>query len=193
MLAMSSSAVYMAAREPHGEMINLVMGILTLYLVSTAWVTARRRNGGTNLFDWAALLVALVVAAGLARFGFEAVASPTGKRFGASPGLFFFFGGVALLAAGLDLRMIVRGGVFGAARIARHLWRMCAALFIAATSLFLGQPQLFPYAVRRSGVLVVPSVLIVGLLLFWLVRVLFTKSRLAPGRLRRGNQGVTTS
>jgi hypothetical protein len=90
---------------------------------------------------------------------------------------------LALLAAALDLRMIVRGGVQGAARIARHLWRMCAAWFIATTSLFVGQPQLFSYAVRRSGVLIVPSVVIVALLLFWLARVLFTRAYRRPAVL----------
>src|SRR6185436_14086230 len=59
-----------------------------------------------------------------------AVAAGTGLlRLGMSDGRFaavaFVFGGVALLAAALDLRMITRGGVVGAQRLARHLWRMC--------------------------------------------------------------------
>src|SRR5215469_16405195 len=32
--------------------------------------------------------------------------------------------------------MLVRSGVFGTKRIARHLWRMCLGLFIAARSFF---------------------------------------------------------
>jgi len=43
-----------------------------------------------------------------------------------------------LLAAAGDVRMLVRGRVLGAKRIARHLWRMCFGLFIAAGSFFLG-------------------------------------------------------
>jgi hypothetical protein len=50
----------------------------------------------------------------------------------------FFMGSVMLLAGAGDVRMLVRGGVFGAKRIARHLWRMCFGLFIAAGSFFLG-------------------------------------------------------
>jgi len=170
MLSLSASGACMAFVAPEGEELNVLMGILTFYLVATAWVTARRRNGETGLFDWAALLVALAVAAGLAKLGVEAA------KAGHSAGLYFFFGAVALLAAVLDLRMIVRGGVFGAQRIARHLWRMCSALFIAVGSLFLGQPQLFPDALRRTGVLAVPSLLVVMLLIFWLIRVLFTNA-----------------
>jgi hypothetical protein len=43
-------------------------------------------------------------------------------------------GSVMLLAAVGDVRMLVGGGVVGAKRIGRHLWRMCFGLFIAAGS-----------------------------------------------------------
>ena len=167
MLSLSASGAYMAFVAPDGETINVLMGVLTFYLVATAWLTARRRTGGTGPFDWAGPLVAVAVATGLFRMGM------TDRRFGVVP---FVFGALALLAAVLDLRMIVRGGVFGAGRIARHLWRMCTALYIAVMSFFLGQSQVFPYAVRRTGLLVVPGILVVVLLIFWLIRVLFTNA-----------------
>jgi len=50
----------------------------------------------------------------------------------------FFMGSVMLLAGAGDVRMLVRGGVLGAKRIARHLWRMCFGLFIAAGSFSWG-------------------------------------------------------
>src|SRR5206468_6433043 len=133
-------------------------------------------------FDWAALLLVLAVATGLFRLGM------TDARFAA---VTLVFGAVGLLAAGLDLRMIARGGVFGAERLARHLWRMFTGLYIAVMSFFLGQSQVFPYAVRRTGLLAVPGILVVVLLIFWLVRILFTnkykrgpspKTRLAVGQ-----------
>jgi uncharacterized membrane protein len=183
MLSMSASGAFMAFVAPDGAVVNVLMGTLTFYLVATSWLTARRRNGETGIVDWGALLVVLAVAASLAYYGLEA-ATTTGNKDGAPTAVFFVFGGVALLAGALDLRMIARGGVFGAQRLARHLWRMCVALFIAVTSLFLGQPQLFPDDVRKSGVLGLPSLLVVILLVFWLVRVLFTKAykRTAPRR-----------
>jgi len=49
MLTLSSAAVYLAFMKH--EMHNVFGGILTLYLVTTAWVTARRRDGETSLFD----------------------------------------------------------------------------------------------------------------------------------------------
>jgi Na+-transporting NADH:ubiquinone oxidoreductase subunit NqrD len=50
--------------------------------------------------------------------------------------------------------MIARGGVSGAQRIA----------------------QVFPDALRNSGVLVLPSALVVILLMFWLIRILSAKA-----------------
>ena len=69
-------------------------------------------------------------------YGLEAANSQTGSKDGYPAAVYFFFGSVALFSAALDVRMIVRGGVFGAHRIARHLWRMCFALLIGATSQF---------------------------------------------------------
>jgi uncharacterized membrane protein len=190
MLSMSATGAYMAFVSVGGEVVNVLMGLLTFYLVTTAWWTARRRDGRTGVLDWGALLAALSVATGLVSQGLEAANSETGVKGGASAGLYFFFGGVALLAAALDLRMIVGGGAFGAQRIARHLWRMCAAFFIGVTSLFLGQPQVFPAALRNTGVLVGPSVLVLGLLIFWLIRVSFTNAYGRPARPRHRTSDV---
>src|SRR2546427_212012 len=88
----------------------------------------------------------------------------------------FRMGSVMLLAAAGDIRMLVRGGVFGAKRIVRHLWRMCFGLFVATGSFFLGQQQVFPARLRGSPALFVPALLPLALLIFWLFRVWFTST-----------------
>ena len=90
------------------------------------------------------------------------------------PAAYFVFGSIAALAAALDLRLILRRGVFGVQRITRHIWRMCVALLIAAFSFFLGQQQIFPVSVRGSPILFLPEIAVLGSLMFWLVRVQFT-------------------
>jgi len=90
---------------------------------------------------------------------------------------------VAVLAVTGDIRMLVRGGISGTARIARHLWRMCFAFFIAAASIFLARPHLFPVFMRRSGILFLLSFLPLILMVFWLIRV-----RLVP---RFSSEGQT--
>jgi hypothetical protein len=72
--------------------------------------------------------------------------------------------------------MLVRGGSSGAARIARHLWRMCFAFFIASASIFLARQQLFPAVLRRTGALILLSFLPLILMIFWLVRIRFANA-----------------
>jgi hypothetical protein len=171
MLILSVSGMYLAfARHETG---NVLGGALTFYLVATAWSIARRRDGVANLFDWGALPIALAVVAVTATYGLEAAHSPTGLSHGYPVGPYIFLGSVALIAAIGDVRMIVRGRVSGAKRIARHLWRMCFAWFIASASIFLARPHLFPAIMRRTGALYVLSFLPLFLLVFWLIRVLF--------------------
>src|SRR5215208_3729866 len=38
---------------------NVFGGLFVCYLVATAWLTARRRGGGTSVFDWVGLTFAL--------------------------------------------------------------------------------------------------------------------------------------
>lgn len=171
MLTLSTAAVYLAFMKH--EMHNVFGGILTFYLVATAWMTAKRRNGETSLFDWGALLVVIAVGVVIVTYGFEAVKTPIR---GVPAGMFFFLGFVALLSAMGDVRMLVRGGVFGKQRIVRHLWRMCFGLFIATGSFFIGQPQVFPAFIRKTNVLFVPAILPLILMIFWLFRVRFTNT-----------------
>jgi len=155
---------------------NVFGGVLTFYLVATAWVTARRRGRETSIFDWIALLFILAVGAGTVTFGVEAASSPTGSKDGLSAGIYFFLGSVALLSAAGDIRMIVRGGVSGTQRIARHLWRMSFALFVASASIFLARPHLFPAILRRTHVLLLLGILPLILMIFWVFRVGFTNA-----------------
>src|SRR6202035_3182289 len=72
-----------------------------------------------------------------------------------------------------DVRMLLHRGISGTRRIARHLWRMCFALFIAASSIFLARPHLFPAVLRKTGALFLLSFLPLILMIFWLIRVRF--------------------
>jgi len=105
--------------------------------------------------------------------------------------MFFFLGSVALLSAAGDVRMLVRGGVFGAHRIVRHLWRMCFGLFIATGSFFIGQPQVFPAFIRKTNLLLVLGILPLILMIFWLIRVRFTNAYKRMSLRRGGDVCVT--
>ena len=182
MMGLAASGTFLAIMKSQPG--NVLGGTLTFYLVTTAWMAARRRAGGPGIFDWIALLVVSTIAAFEVTYGLEAALGATGMKYGYSPGPYFFMGSVAVLATVGDVRMLVRGGIAGAHRIARHLWRMCFALFIAASSIFLARAEIFPALLRNTGVLYFLSFLPVLLMIFWMVRILFTKS--GAGRERRG-------
>jgi hypothetical protein len=167
MLAMGSTAAYLG---------NVVGGLLACYLVATAWLTARRRKGETSIFDWAAFLFALAVGVLIMTHVVRLATGAVAPKPGVPVGMIFFLGSVALLAAAGDLRMLVRGGVFGRQRIVRHLWRMCFSFFIATGSFFLGQQQVFPKAWRGAAVWFVPALLPLAAMIFWLIRVRFTNA-----------------
>jgi uncharacterized membrane protein len=153
------------------DRVSTVAGIFTLYLLATAWRAAHRRDPAVDRFDIAALLVALgVVAAGMT-FILLQNASPTGMVDGQPPQAPWMFTIVSSIAALSDLKVILRRGITGAPRIARHLWRVCFALFIASGSLFFGQPQVFPKALQTSGLLAVPALAPIVLLVVWMLLV----------------------
>lgn len=172
-LVMSASGAVMAAQKP--DRASVIAGVLTFYLVITALLTIRRRVAGFHWIDLGAMLVAVTAGIAGVKFGFDALDSGTGTKDGQPAAPYFIFGAVALLAALLDVRMMLTRGVREMHRIARHLWRMCFALFIAAASFFLGQAQVFPEPLRKPALLAIPVLLVLLLMFYWLARVLFTQ------------------
>ena len=87
MLTMGLAAVYLASvrHQPN----NIGGGILTVYLIGTAWLTAKRRDGGTSRFDWIALLIPLVIGILAWKNGLNALRRPTGKNMTFRPGCTF--------------------------------------------------------------------------------------------------------
>jgi hypothetical protein len=189
MLVMSSCGTFLAIVKSQPG--NVLGGTVTFYLVATAWRTARRpEKSAPGLFDWAALLFVLVLEAVFLTSGVKALRSPTGAIWGYPPALYFTWAGVVLLFITGDVRMLARGGIFGVHRVARHLWRMCFALFIASGSFFLGQQKVMPAAIQGSPFLFVPAFLPLLLLIFWLIRVRFRNAY--DGAPRPAAQSIIT-
>jgi hypothetical protein len=174
MLCLAGSGTYLAIVKSQPG--NILGGTLTFYLVATSWRTVRRRYAATSIFDWSAFLIILTVAAAIVTFAIEAATSPTGLKYGYPVGPYIFLGSVALIASIGDLRLLLRGGISGTQRIARHLWRMCFAFFIAAASIFLARAHVFPALLRKTGVLYLLSFLPLILMIFWLIRIRFPRA-----------------
>ena len=174
MLCMAASAALLAYRIQ--EWSNFLGGLTTIYVVTTAWMTIRRREGESGRFEVVAFLAAMAGSAGNLAFGLAAANSETGLVDGFPPGHYYFFATLMAVFAAGDLRLILRGGIVGAQRVARHLWRMCYAVFVAAGSLFLGQMQVFPEFVRETYILFVLPLVPLVLMVYWLIRVSFGTS-----------------
>jgi uncharacterized membrane protein len=157
---------------------NIVAAILTAYLVASAWLAVRRPP---NVIGWAegAMVILPLTVAALSIAGAVAIlASPGGPPADLPPGerppVSLTVAAIALLAAGCDLRVMLKGGLAGAARIARHIWRMCLALFIATGSFGAQIPVMLRRIDVESPPLPVifgPAVLVLALLAFWMIRV----------------------
>jgi hypothetical protein len=174
MLTVSALGSYLGFMK--GEMDNFTGGIFALYLVATAWATARRPENEIWKLDWIAPPIALAFAAINCVWGVGVARGQTVVKDQSHAGAYFFFGILALLSAAGDVRMLLRGGLSGTPRFVRHLWRMCFGWFIATVSFFLGQQQVFPARLRGSFVLVVLAFLPLLFLIFWFIRVRLTKT-----------------
>ncbi len=168
MLIMAAIGATVAPFLPIPERASVVAGVLTFYLVLSSWTAVKRKPGQIGSFDYGLLLTSVSVTCAGAYFFWLASHNPGGTLDGQPGAAFVMFMIIGSLAAVGDLRLILNRGVAGATRLARHLWRMTVAYFIAANSLFLGQQQIFPKGVQQSGLLNVPALLILLLLLFWL-------------------------
>jgi len=178
MLSMCTSGVILAAMKQQTG--NILGGTLTFYLVGTAWLTVQRKEGESGRLELEGMLMALALGFGTLTLGWQVVRG-TASYGGVPAAAFFTFGSIALLSAGGDARMLLRGGVFGGPRIGRHLWRMCTALLIATLSALAGNRTHFlPEAIRnghifRIPILLLPVFAIPILMIFWLLRVRFAK------------------
>ncbi len=184
MLLMGSTGAGLAAIDHYslaGELlapkrISIVAGGLSVYLAVTAWLTVRRRPAPA-LLHLATTAVGLVIGVAGIRYGLLGLQSPDGLLDGLPPQMAFLFGGIALLAMAGDARLLLVPETGASYRIARHLWRMCCALAIAAAAFFLGQMKVFPPSLRHPGLLALPVLLSLLSMTVWLLRMAWASWR----------------
>lgn len=179
MLTMAAFGFVLAVLHETWAVINISAAIVSAYLVITALTTVRPPSPGSRRLELVAMLVALAVGLTMLTFGFEAIARG-GNRQGIPAFPFFLFGLIGLFGGIGDLRRMRAPAPTGTARIARHLWRMSMALFIAAMSFFLGQADEFPKAIRNPALLAIPPLSVIVTMLYWVCRI----------RIRRALRGL---
>ncbi len=177
MLVMSSTgalmAIYLKPNPP-----TATAGALTFYLVSTGLLTVRRSVEQVRGVLTGFMLAALGLGGFALWLALQALNSPDGLVGGAPAPPLFLFAAAGLGGGLLDARMLWAGSIQGAHRLARHLWRMGLAMWIATTSFFIGQPKVFPEFLREQiGLRAIPALLVALVVFYWLGRVLIKRHR----------------
>ena len=159
MVVMSLSAAYLAAVT--AVTTSVVAGVLTSYFVVTGMLTVRR----TPMPSWIQVAgVAVALSVGLLAFRAGADMMSRGRP-EAVP--MFIFGGMALLGASGDVRVLRSGGIDGRRGIKRHLWRMCFAMWVAAASFFWGPPNRVPELIRYPPLFPIPVLAPIAVMFYW--------------------------
>lgn len=174
MLVMTATALVLALLRDGA--ISIVPALLTFHLVATGWRTVARKDGLTGPIDIALAALALVAAIigyGLGALAAQTVSGTDGNGFPAAA--YFVFASIALFAALLDISVHIRHGVRAGHRLARHLWRMGVAMFIATTSFFQGQERVFPEQLHGSLLLQMPAYMVLAVMGWWLLRLMFRR------------------
>ena len=170
MVTLGVSAIYLAYQR--SDVGNFVAGFFVLYLVGTAWLAARRPDNVIGKAEWAGFIYAAVGSVVMVYFGYLGWQRPRHMMAGGPAAALFVLAAVVAMCAWADLRMIRRGGLAGTARVARHLWRMCLALFIASGSFFFARQRIIfhPMLIKMG----LPLVFLFGplvLMWYWMRRV----------------------
>lgn len=169
MLVMASTAALLATFSVP-DRAHVVGSLLVIYLVCTGYLTVWRPVKSARRAY--AIFMVLGLALGLYALGIgvEGVKYANGMVDGESAQVMFVFGGVALIAGLLDGRLLHAGHIHGGHRLARHLWRMGFAMLIATASLFIGQPDFFPAAMKAIEIRAIPPLVVMIIPAYWLVR-----------------------
>lgn len=178
MLTTSMAGLVMAIGRNVAPSVNVPAALITAYLIITSLTTVRPLAAGGRWLHVGATLVALSVSVVMVRFTVETLAGRAPDGMPIFP--FIMFGTVGFLGTIGDVRILRSGPLRGVSRLARHLWRMCFALFIAALSFFIGQSDEFPEALRIMPLLALPVLAVLATMFYWLWRV----------RVRRRLRGI---
>jgi hypothetical protein len=159
-------APFLVTAEGNPKLFDSAAGFFTCYLVVTSRLTVRRKAGTIGRAEVAAFAFASLLAAAIVLLGTRTAGDATG---------YYGLGGIVALAAALDLKVILNRGITGTPRIARHVWRMCLALFVAVGSFFLGQQRQMPEFMHASPWLSVPPLAVLAAMVFWLLKLRFAR------------------
>jgi len=183
MLTMGMSGSVLALRQSLTNA-NALGGFMSAYLVVTALTTVRPESAATRRLQAGALGMAVALILVEMVLAFKAFGNPGRSINGVPFFMLLVFAAVTTVGAVGDVRVLRSGALRGGRRLARHLWRMCFALFIAAGSFFSIRARVakvLPEPFTTVPMRILPIVLVFVAMFYWLWRVrgrrVFTPAR----------------
>jgi hypothetical protein len=186
MMVMAVGAMVVGVER--GKYGNILAGPFVMYLVLSALTTFLPPSPGIARLNTVLRMIAFPLGLACVAGGVYRLTIATGSDGGAPAQSIavasFVNATVMFLGWWGDVRVARHGAPRGAARVRRHLWRMCYAMFVASGSFFLGQAKVLPPALRISPVLTTLSFLPLLLMFYYLWRYRDARQRRAERATR---------
>jgi hypothetical protein len=143
-----------------------VMAILSAYYGTTAWAIVLRKEKSTGLFEIVSMISITIVSIILFNVVLTSTSLPPIYKI-----ILSIWAVVTAFSAILDLNMILRGGLSGKHRIARHAWRTCCAFLGVVMSFSVNTDKYWPDFINNNTLIYIA----ICVLFFWVFRILATK------------------
>ena len=151
---------------------DMMLGVIVMYTVFTAWLAAHHKKNETGFLEVTALIwiVGFAITALLISMGWREVEAPFA---------YLIWSGLAILCALGDIRNLYHSGLSGTQRIIRHVWRIGFSLIWAALAFtdkivkMMGANLKSMQEEQLILIVAIPTMLILITILYWITKILF--------------------
>ncbi|MEM0912863.1 MAG: DUF2306 domain-containing protein [Pseudomonadota bacterium] len=184
MVMMTLSGAWIAWQE--SVMVSTLAGLMSFYLLISGWFAIKTK--ANNIRRDATLLIVLGLS--VLVFGLGTVEDALNGNvdhigsFVVPVAIYATFTAFVALGVIGDAVLIVKPNMARNYILSRHIWRMCIPLYIAATSFFEGQADVFPEAMRHALLLSLPGYAVFLAMLYWLLLPSFRKVKIKAQQWR---------
>lgn len=159
---------------------DMFLSAVVIYTVFTAWLTVHHKKNETGFLEHVALgwISAVALVAFIMSIGWREIATPN---------VYLYLAIFSVFCAIGDVRNLRRAGLSGIQRVIRHVWRIGFSLLWAALALTDKIVKILGANVKELPqeqvlyIVVVPAVLVLVIILYWIINILFVSRKKFAG------------